>query len=103
MSMQSTIETLLTQSLGPTHLAVINESHQHSGPATESHFKVVIATEQFADKSLIQRHRAINAVLKTQLQNDIHALALHTYTPEEWAKQDQAPESPKCHGGSKTT
>jgi len=101
MSMQTTLETLLTDSLQPTHLAVINESHQHSGPATDSHFKVVVATNQFDGKTLIQRHRAINAILQAQLQNDIHALALHTYTPEEWAKQGQAPESPACGGGSK--
>jgi len=30
-----------------------------------------------------------------------HALALHTYTPEEWAAQGSAPESPTCLGGSK--
>jgi BolA protein len=28
-------------------------------------------------------------------------LALHTYTPEEWAQIDAAPASPTCAGGSK--
>jgi stress-induced morphogen len=34
------IETKLSEGLSPAHLQVINESHMHSGPATESHFKV---------------------------------------------------------------
>jgi BolA-like protein len=34
------IETKLSAGLSPAHLQVINESHMHSGPATESHFKV---------------------------------------------------------------
>jgi BolA protein len=31
----------------------------------------------------------------------VHALALHTYTPGEWAEQGAAPASPTCRGGSK--
>lgn len=38
--MQDIIESRLKETLTPTHLEVINESHMHSGPATESHFKV---------------------------------------------------------------
>lgn len=39
-AMQETIEGRLKESLSPVHLEVINESHMHSGPAKESHFKV---------------------------------------------------------------
>jgi BolA protein len=31
--------------------------------------------------------------------DQIHALALHTYTPDEWAEQGVAPASPTCKGG----
>lgn len=40
-SMQDTIERKLIEALSPVYLEVINESHMHSGPATESHFKVM--------------------------------------------------------------
>jgi len=30
---------------------------------------------------------------------EFHALALHTYTPQEWAEIDGAPASPTCAGG----
>jgi BolA protein len=44
----------------------------------------------------------VNSVLKDELANDIHALALHTYTQEEWQTQfGEFPKSPNCLGGSK--
>ncbi|KNC65054.1 transcriptional regulator, partial [Pseudoalteromonas rubra] len=51
---------------------------------------------------LLQRHRLINEVLKEELAHHIHALAIHTYTPEEYAEQHgEVPDSPSCLGGSK--
>lgn len=69
---------------------------------TESHFKVIVVSEEFAGKRLLQRHREINEILKDELANHIHALAMHTYTPEEFTEHDgEAPQSPNCMGGSK--
>jgi BolA protein len=40
--------------------------------------------------------------LAEELQNGVHALALHTYSLGEWqVRHQQAPESPACMGGSK--
>ncbi|MGD8712541.1 MAG: BolA/IbaG family iron-sulfur metabolism protein [Thiohalophilus sp.] len=102
MSMQSVIEEKLSQQIHPSHLQVINESDNHNvPPGSESHFKVVIVSDSFSGKPLIARHRLVNEVLAEELQNHIHALALHTYSPDEWQETDQAPDSPPCHGGSK--
>jgi BolA protein len=50
----------------------------------------------------VQRHRAVNAILAAELAGQVHALALHTMTPEEWfARGGAAPASPPCMGGSK--
>lgn len=99
--MQTQIEEKLLASMTCQHLVVTNESHMHSA-GTDSHFKVVIVSSDFEGKRLLQRHRAINKVLADELANHIHALALHTYTEQEWAELNgQAPLSPKCAGGSK--
>ncbi len=101
MSMQETIETKLTDALKPDVLEVINESDMHSGPATESHFKVVAVTKAFEGKMLIARHRMINDVLAKELHN-IHALSLHTMTPDEYfEKAGKVANSPQCEGGGK--
>jgi len=55
----------------------------------------------FEGKMLIARHRMINAALADELQQ-IHALALHTMTPDEYLeKAGIVADSPQCEGGSK--
>lgn len=104
MQIQRQIEQKLSAQFAPLHLEVANESHMHDVPeGSESHFRVVLVTQQFEGKSLIQRHRAVNAILEQELKGQIHALALHTMTPEEWfAKGGEAPQSPPCLGGGKS-
>jgi BolA protein len=103
MQIQQQIERKLRERFAPLHLEGDNESHMHNVPeGSESHFRVVLVSEQFADRSLVQRHRAVNAALAEELGGQIHALALHTMTPEEWfAKGGSAPDSPPCLGGGK--
>ena len=79
------------------HLEVINESHMHSGPNTESHFKVILVSDEFEDVKLVQRHRRINELLKFELENGVHALSLHLFTNNEWKdKEEYVKDSPPC-------
>lgn len=103
MTVQNTIEEKIRTSLAPTHLEVLNESHRHNVPeGSESHFKLTIVSEQFNSKMLVARHRMINQLLADELAGSVHALAMHTYTPEEWTEKNaQSPASPPCLGGAK--
>ena len=96
--MQQHLTEQLQLALSPSHLEVINESCNHAGPASESHFKLIVVSAQFDGLALIARHRLINQLFKEEL-NHIHALAMHTYTSDEWQKKAAAPASPKCSGG----
>ena len=101
MSVQETIEQLLRDDLSPGILQIENESHMHSGPATDSHFKITIVAELFAGLSRVKRHQHVYKLLAEQLQNEVHALALHLYSPGEWEEDSAVPDSPNCRGGSK--
>ena len=103
MTVQSTIEQKLASGLSLKHMEVINESDQHNvPPGSESHFKLVLVSNDFADLMLIKRHRLINDILADELKGQIHALSMHTYTEDEWhEKAGQAPMSPPCLGGGK--
>ena len=103
MTVQATIEQKLTNDFNPLHLEVINESSNHNVPeGSESHFKVVVVSPTFTGKNLLARHRLINATLADELNGVIHALAIHTYTEEEWKEESNgAPMSPPCLGGGK--
>lgn len=103
MVVQSEIERKLAQGINAQHLEVINESGNHNvPPGSESHFKVVVVSGDFAGKNLLARHRLINGLLADELAGKIHALAIHTYTEDEWRKLNgDAPMSPPCLGGGK--
>ncbi|MCW9047657.1 MAG: BolA/IbaG family iron-sulfur metabolism protein [Gammaproteobacteria bacterium] len=102
MSIEDDIIEKLQTALNPVYLDVTNESHKHNvPPGSESHFKVVAVTEEFNGKMLVARHRLINKALAEELAGPVHALALHTMTPDEWAEKGAAPESPPCLGGGK--
>ena len=103
MNVQTEIQHRLNVELAPEHLQVVNESHMHSVPTnSETHFKVVLVSAAFEGKRKVARHQQVYALLADLLEGPVHALALHTYTPQEWAQRQQAaPDSPDCLGGSK--
>lgn len=87
------------QTLSPAHLDVADESHMHSR-GLETHYKAVVVSAAFDGKRLLQRHQLVYAALG-DLMAQIHALALHTFTPAEWDAQADVPDSPRCRGGSR--
>ncbi|MCE5387687.1 MAG: BolA/IbaG family iron-sulfur metabolism protein [Acidithiobacillus sp.] len=48
-----------------------------------AHFEAIVIAEQFAGKSLVQRHQLVYACLGDRMREDIHALQLRTLTPTE--------------------
>lgn len=101
MSRAKQIESILTAALPITALEVIDESHQHSVPeGAESHFKATIVSDAFDGMPLIKRHRLVHQILG-EIMQQIHALALHTYTPAQWHERADSPDSPQCRGGSR--
>ena len=84
--------------LNPLHLDVVNESHRHSVPEnSETHFKVVIVSENFVDLGRVPRHQQINKLLAGELAGPVHALSIHAFTPKEWCRRNGlVPDSPNC-------
>lgn len=81
MSLEEIIKSKLMDAVEPEHLEVINESHLHAGHmgddgSGESHWRIVIESEQLNVLSRVDAHRAINAILESELRNKIHALAI---------------------------
>lgn len=100
MTVKQQIEEKLSSRLAPAHLEVVNESHQHNVPeGSESHFKVVVVSEAFSGKTLVSRHRMVYELLSEELEDHVHALALHTYSPADWQAAVAPAASPQCLGG----
>ncbi len=101
MKVQKEIERKLSEAFQPEFSEVINESNQHNvPPGSESHFKVTLVSDRWQGVRKVQRHQSVYAVLADELAGPVHALALHLFTPEEWASAT-VPASPECLGGSR--
>lgn len=98
MSMREKLQQAL-EALQPQYLDVLDESHMHSR-GQETHYKAVVVSDLFAGLNAVKRHQKVYASLG-ELMPQLHALALHTYTQQEWVEQGGAPDSPTCKGGSK--
>ena len=52
------------------------------------HFEALVIAPAFAGKRPVQRHQLVYATLGTRMGNEIHALALQVFTPEEAASNN---------------
>ncbi|KAJ1327869.1 BolA-like protein 1 [Microdochium nivale] len=93
--MEDAIRSKITAALSPTKLEIYNDSHKHAHHSAmrgvtsrETHFRLVIVSQDFKGKMQPARHRAIYQLLKDEMavEGGIHALQLRTKTPEEEAK-----------------
>ena len=103
MVIQEKIEKLVSETFSPEYIELINESHMHSVPPdSETHFKLVLVSSQFEGQRQVQRHQSVYRSVAELMNNPIHALALHTFSPEEWIEKEgvSVADSPNCMGGN---
>lgn len=54
---------------------------------TGDHFEARVVSHAFTGKPMVKQHQLVYAPLKDVLATgELHALALKTYSPEQWAK-----------------
>ena len=54
---------------------------------TGDHFEARVVSPDFTGKSMVQQHQLVYAPLQDWLKSgELHALALKTYSPEQWKK-----------------
>lgn len=51
---------------------------------TMDHFQVLIISPSFEGKSMVEQHQLVYKALGDLMKEAIHALALKTYTPQQW-------------------
>lgn len=79
---------------------------RNSPKNSETHFKVVVVSDEFTSlKTLLARHRRVNAILKEELDGPVHALSIVAKTPTQWHVMEETgastniEASPSCRGG----
>ncbi|MDR3478755.1 MAG: BolA family transcriptional regulator [Gammaproteobacteria bacterium] len=74
------IEERLRTTFSPSRLEIVDDSWRHKGHEGSrdgaGHYTVIIATAHFANKSRIDAHREIYAVLDDLIPQEVHALQI---------------------------
>lgn len=73
--------------LAPESLEILDESGKHAGhegaKGGGGHYQLIIVSRQFSGKPAQARHRMVYAALGAMMKNEIHALAIKAYAPDE--------------------
>jgi acid stress-induced BolA-like protein IbaG/YrbA len=72
----SSIEQSIRAGLACTHLEVSGDG---------AHFDAVIVSPAFMGLSRVRQHQLVYAALGDRMREEIHALSMKTFSPEEWA------------------
>ena len=96
MTIHKAIIEDLNMAFSVEHLYLENESSMHNVPPnSESHFKLVIVSNDFSDLSRVKRHQNIYSALNSVMKK-VHALSIQAFTIEEYNKNPVILSSPDC-------
>ncbi|KRP08505.1 MAG: transcriptional regulator BolA [SAR86 cluster bacterium BACL1 MAG-121001-bin56] len=96
MSYKETIISDLHQAFAIEHIALKNESFMHNVPAdSESHFKLIIVSDDFLGITKVKRHQGIYNALSETMKS-IHALSIQAFTVAEFNLDPMILDSPDC-------
>jgi acid stress-induced BolA-like protein IbaG/YrbA len=72
----SYVEASIRAGLAVTHLEVSGDG---------AHFEAVIVSPSFTGLNRVRQHQLVYAALGERMREEIHALSMKTFSPEEWA------------------
>jgi len=72
------IHELISSQINVSHLDVQGDDGQH--------FEATVVSPEFDDINMVKQHQMVYKTLGDRMQtNEIHALALKTFTPSDWS------------------
>ena len=78
MTDPGSIEQSIRNGLACTHVEVSGDG---------AHFEAVIVSPAFAGRTRVRQHQLVFGALGERMREEIHALSMKTYSPEEWASR----------------
>lgn len=61
----------------------------------DDHFEAIVVSDAFEGKGLLEQQRTVYATLGDRVGQEIHAISMRTYTPQQWAQQRKLRLSPE--------
>lgn len=72
------VKRYITEGLACEHIEVVGDGH---------HFEAVIVCDAFRGKNRVQQHQLVYKALGDRMRQEVHALSMKTFTPEQWAAE----------------
>lgn len=63
-----------------------DQIHLTSPMGDDNHFQLVVVSNRFDGKTMVEQHQLVYGALGDAMREAVHALAMKTYTPAQWAK-----------------
>ena len=89
MEIEKEIKKRLEKRLDLIHFEIKDFTGRHLNHKLHEggfHLETTIVTDNFIDKSLIERHRMVYEAMGELMEHEIHALSMKTLTKTEWEK-----------------
>ncbi|CAL4324804.1 DNA-binding transcriptional regulator BolA [Buchnera aphidicola (Eriosoma lanigerum)] len=81
------IKEILQEKLNPNFIKISNHSNKHKIKKFHihlTHLQIIVVSKLFVNQSIINRHRMVQNIINTYIQQYIYSISLYTYTNEEW-------------------
>ena len=83
------IQDILQTKFSPDYIEIVDDSENHRGHAGQkesggSHYTVILVSDCFEGKTLVDRHRIVYEAVGMGRNESIHALVIKAYTSKEW-------------------
>ena len=72
------IKLYIENGLPCEHVQVAGDGH---------HFEAIIVSPEFSGKNMVQQHQLVYKALGDRMRQEIHALSMKTYSPQDWANR----------------
>lgn len=82
MNQFQSIESLIQSCLDDAIVHILDPRHDGI------HLEAIVISKHFEGKTLLEQQRLVMQSLSPLFEKELHALALKTYTPEKWKKED---------------
>ena len=87
MEIKKEIKKRLDEKLDLIHFEIKDFTGRHLNHKLHEggfHLETTIVSDNFTDKSLIERHRIVHDAMGELMKHEIHALSMKTLTKAEW-------------------
>jgi acid stress-induced BolA-like protein IbaG/YrbA len=72
------VRNYIMEGLPCDHVEVTGDGH---------HFEAMIVSPAFRNRTRVQQHQIVYRALGDRMREEIHALSMKTFTPEDWANR----------------